>query len=112
MLLRRVENPCRSKHYCSPIGHLRYQWRERKLLDAKGDEVSLTPAELEAIEAVATSREFGEAGYRLPADPKARALLKRLGVTLRPVVSPLGNRDRQDLLGVGMRDAPAQPSAK
>lgn len=112
VLLRRVENPCRSKHYCSPIGHLRYQWRERKLLDAKGEEQSLTPAELEAIEAVASSREFGEAGYRLPADPKSKALLERLGVTLRPVVSPLGDRDRQDLLGVGMRDASAQPAAK
>lgn len=112
VLLRRVENPCRSKHYCSPIGHLRYQWRERKLLDTKGEEQSLTPAELEAIETVASSREFGEAGYRLPADPKTKALLERLGVTLRPVVSPLGDRDRQDLLGVGMRGAPAQPAAK
>lgn len=110
VLLRRVENPCGSKHYCSPIGHLRYQWRERKLLDAKGEEQPLTPEELEAIEAVASSREFGEAGYRPPADPKARALLKRLGVTLRPVVSPLGDQDRQELLGVGMRDATGQPA--
>lgn len=105
VVLRRVDNPCRSKHYCSPIGHLRYQWRERKLLDADGNVQPLTPQELAAVEAVGMSREFGEAGYRTPDDPETQALLKRLGVALRPVVAPLNDLDRQRLLGVAMRDA-------
>jgi predicted O-methyltransferase YrrM len=107
VILRRVKNPCESKHYCSPIGQLQYLWRERQLIGEDGKPVALAPQELAIIESLANAREFGEAGFRKPADPQVAALLERLGVKLQPAVAPLTHSDRVKLWGVGMRMPPA-----
>jgi predicted O-methyltransferase YrrM len=101
VVLRKVSNPCPSKHYCSPLGpHHAYLWRERKLVAVPAQEpVELQPEEIDAVETLISSRAFGEVGFRAT-DPVVAKLVNRLGLELPVPVNPLSDRDRAELVGV------------
>ncbi len=86
VVVRRVQNPCRPKDYCTPLGAYKYYWREYEL--RRGDEtaVELSDAERGLIEAIAQSRPLGGFEYRIPPNIRAsaeyQALTERLELSL------------------------------
>lgn len=108
VVLQKVENPCPSKHYCTPLGQAQYvyDWRKKKLY-AQGPtpaEVSVSEEERGFIETLLLSRPFGDVGYApvpaLEADSKYVAMMKRLQLKLPPPVGPLSAVDRTKLFGI------------
>jgi predicted O-methyltransferase YrrM len=100
VIVRKVANPCPSKHYCSPLGprHV-YLWREKQLVAMPSQQpVALEPEELGALETLLSSRGFGEPGFA--PDAATTALLEKLGIELARPVNPLSEVDRRNLLGV------------
>lgn len=86
LFLRKRENPCEPKDYCSPIGQYRYFWRANELRREDGSVVELSDAERELVEIIAISKKIGEVGYSFA--PQFRegaqfvALTKRLELEL------------------------------
>lgn len=100
VIVRKVANPCPSKHYCSPLGpeHV-YLWREKQLVAMPSQQpIALRPEELGTIENLLSSRGFGEPGFT--PDPATTELLAKLGIELARPVNPLSEVDRRNLLGV------------
>jgi predicted O-methyltransferase YrrM len=92
VMLRKLENPCQPKDYCSPVGQYMYFWREFELRDATGKVVPLSADERALIERLAKARRPGEVAIRI--DRKLResepyvALEARLALDLRPRRAP------------------------
>ncbi len=93
VILRKRNNPCPNKSFCSPIGRYVYDWRQKQLL--RGPD--LTPEELSnrerlVLEEIFWRRSLGENRFVLPEpfdeDPEVRALLTRLEVGLAPRTDP------------------------
>lgn len=106
VVLQKIENPCPSKHYCTPVGQYVYDWRKQKLY-AQGPELAetaLSEVERGFIETLLLSRPFGDVGYApipsLTSEPKYAAMVKRLALELPPPVGPLSAVDRAKLFGI------------
>ena len=101
VMIRKVANPCPSKHYCTPLGsdHA-YMWRERILLKVPGNKpVPLQDGDADVLERLVLGREFGEVGFDVAA-AQAEAVVERLGLQLAPPLRPLSDKDKRVLLGV------------
>lgn len=104
VVIKKIANPCHSKHYCTPVGSYVYHWRASKLVTPDtGAEVPLSEVERGFIERIAQSRPFGQVGYsvepELAADPAYVEMVARLGLELVEPVNPLSAVDRRNLLG-------------
>jgi len=86
LIVRKRENPCAPKDYCTPIGQYNYFWRARELWTRTGANIELAPAQLDLVEQIARSRPPGEVDIRLPPELAARedvqALLAELEIDL------------------------------
>jgi predicted O-methyltransferase YrrM len=88
VMLRKLDNPCRPKDYCSPVGQYMYFWREFELRDAAGKVVTLSTEERVLVEQLAKAKRPGEVAIRI--DRKLREsplfveLESRLALDLRP----------------------------
>lgn len=101
VIVRKIANPCPSKHYCSPLGpdHA-YLWREQKVIAvSSGAAVPLSQTDVEAIEALLSSRAFGEVGFAI-GDPELAKLVERLQLRLPAPVNPLSATDLANLVKV------------
>jgi len=65
VMLRKLDNPCAVKDYCSPVGQYLYFWREHQLRTREGEDLPLSPQEIGMIESIAKSRRPGEVDVRL-----------------------------------------------
>jgi predicted O-methyltransferase YrrM len=85
VVLKKRDNPCPNKSYCSPIGKYTYDWKEKKLSSQSDQEVvELSQREQQLLEEILWKRRLGQKGFTLPGpfkdDPEVRALSSRLGV--------------------------------
>ncbi len=76
--IRRVENPCTPKDYCSPVAQYQYYWRAYELRRADGTVVELTDAERGLIEAIARSRVMGTFDFQIPPSVRGHATFEKL----------------------------------
>jgi hypothetical protein len=88
VMLRKLENPCKVKDYCTPIGQYLYFWREFELRDTSGKVVPLSDEERALIETLAKAPRPGEVGIRLDKkkreSPVLKGLEERIDLDLRP----------------------------
>lgn len=87
VFVRRKQNPCVPKDYCSPVGQYNYFWRTLELRRRSDDaRVELSADERQLIELIARSKQIGEVGFHLDprfvASPEYVALAARLELAL------------------------------
>jgi predicted O-methyltransferase YrrM len=86
LIVRKRNNPCVPKDYCTPVGQYNYFWRARELWTRSGSKVELAPAELEVVERIARSYPEGEVDIRLEPgvadDAEVAALIAKLSLEL------------------------------
>lgn len=86
LIVRKRDNPCAPKDYCSPVGQYNYFWRSRELWTPSGGRVALSHDEVELVERIARARPPGEVEIRLPdelrTEPGVAELLARLELAL------------------------------
>lgn len=80
--IRRVENPCTPKDYCSPVAQYQYYWRAYELRSADGTVVELTDTERGLIEAIARSRVMGTFDFQIPPSIRGHATFQKLATRL------------------------------
>ena len=82
VFVKKVENPCKPKDYCTPLGRYQYYWRDVELRRADGSKVELTPEEIRLVETIAQAKGIGMTKPHLPPNVRQsepfRALVKRL----------------------------------
>jgi len=78
VILRKLDNPCQPKDYCSPVGQYLYFWREFELRDAGGEVVPLSDDERALIEQLARARRHGEVDIRIDRTVRDSATFKSL----------------------------------
>ncbi len=87
VMLRKLDNPCAVKDYCSPVGQYLYFWREHQLRTREGEDLTLSPQEIGMIESIAKSRRPGEVDVRLNRGIRNnevfKAMTERLELDLR-----------------------------
>jgi predicted O-methyltransferase YrrM len=87
VVLRKLDNPCQPKDYCSPVGQYLYFWREFELRDASGTVVPLSEDERALIEQLAKARRHGEVDIRIDRTIRESAVFKglveRIGLDLK-----------------------------
>lgn len=86
-VLRKRENPCPNKSYCSPMGGYTYDWKEKELSrQSDRKTVELSQRERQLLEEILSKRKLGPKGFALPTpykdDPEVQALARRLGLDL------------------------------
>lgn len=85
LIVRKRENPCVPKDYCTPVGDHHYFWRPRELWTRTGARVEMTDAQRDVVETIAsqiTPRDLDE-------DPLAK---RREDPAVRDVIAALGLR--------------------
>jgi hypothetical protein len=85
VILKKRPNPCPDKFYCTPVGRYLYNWKEKRLVRQRDNNVvPLSRAEKALVEDVLMQRRFIGTGYQLkkPVNPKVQTLFRRLGLKL------------------------------
>lgn len=82
VMVRKVENPCEPKDYCTPLGQYQYYWRAFELRDSEGKKVTISPAETRLLEGLALSYPVGAIQLRVPKQVKESAEFKALAARL------------------------------
>jgi len=78
VIVRKVENPCKPKDYCTPIGQYQYYWRALELRDSEGKKVEVSPQETRLLEGLASSYQVGALRYMIPKPVQDSAEFKAL----------------------------------
>ncbi|MEM6996693.1 MAG: class I SAM-dependent methyltransferase [Myxococcota bacterium] len=76
--VRRVDNPCQPKDYCTPVGQYKYYWRDYELRAKDETVVPLSDAERGLVEAIAQSRPIGGFEHQVPPNIRESAAFKTL----------------------------------
>lgn len=78
LIVRKVENPCVPKDYCTPVGQYNYFWRNRELWNRSGGRVELSEAETTIIEQLAMT--WPDTNENTRDDPEVARVLDRLAL--------------------------------
>lgn len=82
VIVRKHDNPCTPKDYCSPVGQYNYFWRARELWTRGGAPVELDEEEIAMIEALARARSYGEVEIAVPSELRSSEAFARLSSRL------------------------------
>lgn len=86
LIVRKRENPCVPKDYCTPVGEHNYFWRPRELWTRTGERIDLSAEQRDVVERIAagiTPRDLGEDPIALlREDPRVVRTIAELGLRL------------------------------
>lgn len=88
LILRKKENPCTPKYYCTPIAQFNYFWRPRELWTRTGARIILSEQQISVIEGIAahvTPRDLATDPFvDLRNDPTIARTIAELGLEFEP----------------------------